>query len=52
MIVLNICKTIENVNNIADNSLQKALVPLLNHTFNAKSNRTLNIKYIVSSIVT
>ena len=25
MIVLNICKTIENVNNIADNSLQKAL---------------------------
>ena len=23
-IVLNICKTIENVNNIADNSLQKA----------------------------
>ena len=24
VIVLNICKTIENVNNIADNSLQKA----------------------------
>ena len=32
MIVLNICKTIENVNNIADNSLQKAFKHKLAHS--------------------
>ena len=32
MIVLNICKTIENVNNIADNSLQKHFKHKLAHS--------------------